>query len=195
MCLGDGPDVRMAAGAARGYRSDDVIRDLDGHRPDVGHGAYVDTSAVVIGRVVLGARSSVWPTAVIRGDTDLITVGEDTNVQDGAVLHADEGVPCTLGARVTVGHRAVVHGCTVGDEVLIGMGAVVMNRARIGAGSIIGAGALVPEGMEVPPGSMVVGLPARVVREVREGEREGVRHSAAHYVRMIDRHGGGARGE
>lgn len=178
----------MAAGPDPGYGAEAVIRDLDGHKPDVGRGAFVDESAVVIGRVSLGERASVWPTAVIRGDTDLIAVGPDSNVQDGAVLHADEGVPCTVGARVTIGHRAVVHGCTVEDEVLVGMGAVVMNRARVGAGSIIGAGAVVPEGTDIPPGSMVVGIPARVVRVTREAEREAIRLSAAHYVRMIDRH-------
>lgn len=167
-----------------------MLRDLDGHRPDVPPGAHVDPTAVVIGRVRLGARASVWPTAVVRGDTDDITVGEDSNVQDGAVLHADAGVPCRVGARVTIGHRAVVHGCVIEDEVLIGMGAIVMNHARIGTGSIVGAGAVVPERTQVPPGSMVLGLPARVVRPTTDAERESVRRSAAHYVAMIGRHRG-----
>lgn len=167
-----------------------MLRDLDGHRPDVAPGAHVDPAAVVIGRVRLGARASVWPTAVLRGDTDDISVGEDSNVQDGAVLHADAGVPCRVGARVTIGHRAVVHGCVIEDEVLIGMGAIVMNHARIGTGSIVGAGAVVPERTEVPPGSMVLGLPARVVRPTSDAERASVRRSAAHYVAMIGRHRG-----
>lgn len=163
---------------------------LNDHRPEVPPGAYVDDAAVVIGMVRLGRGASVWPTAVIRGDTDTITVGDGTNVQDGAVLHADEGVPCTVGARVTIGHRAVVHGCTIADEVLVGMGAIVMNHARVGEGSIVGAGALVPEGAEVPPGSLALGVPARVVRPTTDAEREAVRHSAAHYERMIGRHRG-----
>lgn len=172
-----------------GYRRP-VIRALQGHLPAVGEGAHVDDTAVVIGRVRLGARASVWPLAVIRGDTDDITVGDETNVQDGAVLHADAGVPCAVGARVTIGHRAIVHGCTVEDEALIGMGAIVMNRAVVGSGSIVGAGAVVPEGMEIPPGSMAVGVPARVVRRLSDAERDAVRASAAHYVHMIDVHRG-----
>jgi carbonic anhydrase/acetyltransferase-like protein (isoleucine patch superfamily) len=167
-----------------------VIRPLQGHTPALGDGAHVDATAVVIGRVSLGARSSVWPLAVIRGDTDRISVGDETNVQDGAVLHADAGVPCTIGARVTIGHRAIVHGCTVGDEALVGMGAIVMNRAVVGEGAIVGAGAVVPEGMEIPPGAMAVGVPARVVRRLSEQEREAVRQSARHYVHMADLHRG-----
>lgn len=167
-----------------------MLRDLDGHHPRLGVGAHVDPTAVVIGRVTLGPRASVWPTAVIRGDTDDIRVGEDTNVQDGAVLHADAGVPCTIGARVTVGHRAIVHGCTVDDEVLVGMGAILMNGVCVGGGSIIGAGSLLPEGTCVAPGSLVVGVPGRVVRTTTDAEREGIRRSAAHYVQMIGRHGG-----
>jgi carbonic anhydrase/acetyltransferase-like protein (isoleucine patch superfamily) len=171
-----------------GYRHPTVIRALGADAPHLGDGAHVDATAVVIGAVRLGARASVWPQAVIRGDTDRISVGDETNVQDGAVLHADAGVPCTVGARVTIGHRAVVHGCTVEDEALVGMGAIVMNGARIGTGSIVGAGALVPEGMEVPAGSMVLGVPARVVRLTTDAEREAVRRSAAHYVAMIGVH-------
>jgi len=167
-----------------------VIRTLNGRDPTIGDGAYVDDTAVVIGRVHLGPLVSVWPTAVIRGDTDLIAVGERSNVQDGAVLHADEGVPCTVGAGVTIGHRAVVHGCTIEDDVLVGMGAIVMNRARVGTGAIVGAGALVPEGAEIPAGSMAVGVPARVVRPTRDDERAAIRASAAHYVAMIGRHRG-----
>ena len=165
-----------------------VIRALSGQVPHLGPGAFVHEAAEVIGRVTLGARSSVWPRAVIRGDTEDIRVGEDTNVQDGAVLHADPGFPCTLGARVTVGHLACVHGCAVGDEALIGIGAVVLNGARIGAGSIVGAGAVVAEGVEIPEGSMVLGVPGRVVRPLSAGEREGLRASAARYVGMIEVH-------
>jgi carbonic anhydrase/acetyltransferase-like protein (isoleucine patch superfamily) len=180
----------MATDTARRYRPSSVIRTLNGRDPTIGDGAFVDETAVVIGTVRLGAHASVWPTAVIRGDTDLIAVGERSNVQDGAVLHADEGVPCRVGAGVTVGHRAVVHGCTIEDDVLVGMGAIVMNRALVGAGSIVGAGAVVPEGAVVPPGSMALGVPARVVRATTDAEREGIRRSAAHYVGMIARHRG-----
>ncbi len=130
----------------------------------------------------------MWPNATIRGDTDRITVGERTNVQDGAVLHADEGVPCSLGADVTVGHLACVHGCTVEDQVLIGIGAVILNGARIGSGSVIGAGAVVTEGTVVPPGSLVLGTPGRVVRETTAEQREAIVAGAAHYVAMIAVH-------
>jgi carbonic anhydrase/acetyltransferase-like protein (isoleucine patch superfamily) len=127
---------------------------------------------------------------VLRGDAEEIEIGAETNVQDGAVLHADPGFPCRLGARVTVGHLACVHGCVVEDGALVGMGAIVMNGARIGAGSIVGAGALVPEGADVPPGSMVLGVPGRVVRATTGDEREGALRSAARYVAMIEVHGG-----
>jgi carbonic anhydrase/acetyltransferase-like protein (isoleucine patch superfamily) len=165
-----------------------VIRALSGQVPRLGPGAFVHEAAEVIGRVTLGARSSVWPHAVIRGDTEDIVVGEGANVQDGAVLHADPGFPCTLGDRVTVGHLACVHGCTVEEESLIGIGAVVLNGARIGAGSIVGAGAVVAEGVAIPEGSMVLGIPGRVVRALGDAEREGLRATAARYVAMIEVH-------
>lgn len=165
-----------------------MIRSLPFGAPEIGPGAHVDDAAVVVGRVRLGARVSVWPTAVIRGDTDVISVGDDANVQDGAVLHADEGVPCTVGRGVTVGHRAIVHGCTVEDGCLIGMGAIVMNGAVVGTGSIIGAGAVVSEGTRVPPGSLVVGVPGRVRRPTTPEERDAIAASARHYVAMIARH-------
>ncbi len=176
----DRPDPRYPPGT--------VIRPLDGNAPHLDPGAFVHAAAEVIGRVSLGARSSVWPRAVIRGDTEDISVGEETNVQDGAVLHADPGFPCRLGDRVTVGHLACVHGCSVGDEALIGIGAVVLNGARIGAGSVVGAGAVVPEGVDVPAGSMVLGIPGRVVRATTEAEREGLRAGARRYVAMIEVH-------
>lgn len=176
--------------SARATLTDTVIRTLDGHAPHLSPGAFVHEAAEVIGRVRLGARSSVWPRAVIRGDTEDIAVGDETNVQDGAVLHADPGLPCRLGDRVTVGHLACVHGCEVGDEVLIGMGAIVMNGARIGAGSIVGAGAVVAEGVVVPPGSLVLGLPARVTRPLTDAERQGLAASALRYVAMIEVHRG-----
>lgn len=165
-----------------------MVRALGGHDPEISDGAFVHPGAWVIGRVRLGPDASVWPGAVLRGDTDWISVGAQSNVQDGAVLHADEGVPCTVGARVTIGHNATVHGCTLEDEVLVGIGAVVLNRARVGSGSIVGAGAVVPEGTEIPQGSMVLGVPARVVRPTTDEQRAGIEHSARHYVRMIEAH-------
>jgi carbonic anhydrase/acetyltransferase-like protein (isoleucine patch superfamily) len=154
---------------------------------------FIHDTAVVIGRVHLGDRASVWPTAVIRGDVEQISVGCDTNVQDGAVLHADPGMPCTVGDRVTIGHRATVHGCTVGDECLIGIGTTVLNGARIGSQSIIGAHALVPEGMEIPSGVLVVGVPAKVHRELTDKERAGLAAQAARYVANAARHAKEAR--
>ena len=153
--------------------------------------AFVHPAAIVCGDVTLGARASVWPTAVIRGDSAPIVVGEDSNVQDGTVLHVDRGVPCTIGARVAIGHRAIVHGATVEDDCLIAMGAIVLNRVRVGAGSIVGAGALCTEGMQIPAGSLVVGIPGRVLREVRPEERERIRNTVASYLDLQHRHRAG----
>ncbi len=153
---------------------------------------WVHPSAVVVGDVLLGVAVSVWPCAVLRGDSDRITVGGGTNVQDGAILHADPGVPCTIGAHCTIGHRAVVHGCTVEDDVLVGMGAIIMNRAVIGAGSIIGAGAVIPEGMVVPAQSLVLGVPGRIIRSVREEERRAQVAAARRYVERAHAHAQGA---
>jgi carbonic anhydrase/acetyltransferase-like protein (isoleucine patch superfamily) len=165
-----------------------VIQGLGGDIPQIGPGAFVHEAAVVVGRVTLGARSSAWPHAVIRGDIEAVTVGDETNVQDGAVLHADPGMPCVVGDRVTIGHRATVHGCTVADECLIGIGATVLNGATIGRQSIIGAHALVPEGMEVPEGVLVVGVPAKVRRELTQDERDGLVAQARRYVANAARH-------
>ena len=143
---------------------------------------YVADNAVVVGSVVLGHGASVWFNGVVRGDNDLITIGDGTNVQDAAVLHVDEGVPLTLGANVSVGHQAVLHGCTVEDGALVGIGAVVLNRAVIGRGSLVGANALVPEGKAIPERSLVVGSPARVVRTLTEEDAAGIERIARHYV-------------
>lgn len=137
---------------------------------------------------MLGDDVSVWPQTVVRADSDEIRVGDRTNIQDGCVIHVDGGVPCTIGAGVTIGHRAVIHGCRIADDVLIGMGAIVMNHCEIGAGSIVGAGALLTEHTVVAPGSLVLGAPARVVRPTTPQEQDGIRASAAHYVAMGVRH-------
>jgi carbonic anhydrase/acetyltransferase-like protein (isoleucine patch superfamily) len=150
--------------------------------------AYIHPEAVVCGDVTLGAHASVWPTAVIRGDSAPIVIGAATNVQDGTIIHVDAGVPCTIGARVAIGHRAIVHGATVEDECLIAMGSILLNRVHVGRGSIIGAGALCPEGMVVPPESLVLGIPGRVVRPTTAAERERIARTVESYLVMQERH-------
>ena len=146
-------------------------------------GAYwIAPTATVIGKVKLGEGVGVWFGAVLRGDGEPIVIGADTNIQEHAVLHTDPGFPVTVGAGCTIGHRAILHGCTIGDNVLIGMGAIVLNGARIGDDCLIGAGALVPEGREIPPGSLVLGMPGKVVRPLTADEIARNRASAAHYV-------------
>jgi len=144
--------------------------------------AFVAETAVVRGEVTIGPQSSVWFGSVIRGDTDRIQIGSGTNVQDLCVIHADAGVPCAIGDRVTLGHAAIVHGATVEDEVMIGIRATVLNGAKIGSGSIIAAGAVVTEGTEIPPGSLVMGIPGKVKCRVSDEQRERIRSAAAHYV-------------
>lgn len=143
---------------------------------------YVADNASVIGHVELKQQSNVWFNVVIRGDNELISIGEMTNVQDGSVLHTDVGFPLTLGTGVTIGHKVMLHGCTVGDYSLIGINAVVLNGAKIGKHCIIGANALVPEGMEIPDGSLVVGSPAKIKRQLSDMQKKMLEASAAHYV-------------
>ena len=145
-------------------------------------GAFVARSAVLVGEVSVGARASVWYGAILRGDLAPVIVGADSNLQDGAIMHVEVGVPARLGERVTVGHAAVVHAAFVEDECLIGIGAKVLSGARIGKGSIVGAGAVVKEGFEVPPGSLVLGVPARIVREVTPAESERIQGNWKAYV-------------
>lgn len=150
--------------------------------------AYIHPSAVVTGDVVLGARVSVWPTAVIRGDTDRIVIGDETNVQDGTIVHVDHGVPTTIGKRVGIGHRAIVHGATIEDDVLIAMGAVLLNNVHVATGSIVGAGAVCPEGMRIPPNSLVLGVPARVIRQTTEIERDRIRLTVESYLELQEQY-------
>lgn len=150
--------------------------------------AFIHPEAFVCGDVTLGARASVWPSAVIRADCAPITIGESTNVQDGVVIHVDPGAPCTIGARVTIGHRAIVHGATVEDDCLIAMGAIVLNGAVVGRGSLIGAGAVCGEGVIVPPNSLVLGVPGRVVRAMDDALRERIAHGVAAYLDLAERH-------
>jgi len=159
-----------------------TIYQLDKHLPHIAASAWIADSAEIIGDVVLGEDSSVWFGAVVRGDVARISVGAGSNVQDGSVLHADAGSPLVIGERVTVGHKVILHGCTIGDETLIGMGAIVLNGARIGKHCLVGAGALVTEGKTFPDGSMIVGSPAKVIRQLTPEHIEGLRHSAQHYL-------------
>jgi carbonic anhydrase/acetyltransferase-like protein (isoleucine patch superfamily) len=153
------------------------------HRPDlIDPTAYIAEGAVVLGDVSVGGESSVWFGAVIRGDSAPIRIGGQTNIQDGCILHTDEGFPCTLGDRVTLGHGAIVHGATVEDDCLIGMRAVVMNGAKIGRGSVVAVGSVVTEGTDIPPGSVAMGQPAKVKREVTDRDLARIRHAAEHYV-------------
>ncbi len=151
-------------------------------RPRLGKGVYLAKTAVVVGDVKLGDYSSVWYNAVLRGDINRIVVGHHTNIQDNAVLHLADEFPCLLGNYVTVGHSAIVHACKVGDEVLIGMGAVILDGAVIGKQSLIGANALVKQGMKIAPGSLVLGAPAKVVRRLTPKERAGLKYWATKYV-------------
>jgi carbonic anhydrase/acetyltransferase-like protein (isoleucine patch superfamily) len=159
--------------------------------PDIDPSVFIARGAVVLGDVRLGRDVSVWYGTVVRGDTDRITVGDETNLQDLTMVHADPGVPCRVGCRVTVGHRVILHGCTVEDGCLIGMGAIVLNGVRVGAGSVVAAGAVLTEGKEFPPGSLVVGVPARVIRPVDDALRSRIDHSWRHYVAQARRHHAG----
>jgi carbonic anhydrase/acetyltransferase-like protein (isoleucine patch superfamily) len=166
-----------------------------GSVPDIAPDAFVAPGATVVGAARLGAAGSIWYGAVVRADGDRIDVGERSNVQDGCVLHADPGYPVDIGAGVSVGHGAVVHGCTVEDDVLIGMGAVLLNGARVGAGSIIAAGAVVLEGTTVPPASLVAGVPGKVRRELTEEEVDGNRGNARRYVARAQEYARGDDGD
>ncbi|RUT29274.1 gamma carbonic anhydrase family protein [Arsenicitalea aurantiaca] len=161
---------------------------LGGHRIESAADAWVAPNAVVIGRVILKARASIWWNAVLRGDNEPITIGEGSNIQDGCVLHTDMGHPLTIEEDVTVGHLAMLHGCTIGAGSLIGIGAVVLNGARIGKGCLIGAKALIPEGKDIPDNSLVMGVPGRVVGEIDAARAEALRQSARHYVENAQRY-------
>jgi carbonic anhydrase/acetyltransferase-like protein (isoleucine patch superfamily) len=160
-----------------------AIYELDGISPQISASAWVADSAEVMGRVELAEDASVWFGVVIRGDTETIRVGKRSNIQDMSVLHADVGMPLVVGEGVTVGHKVMLHGCTIGDNSLIGIGAVVLNGAKIGKNCLVGAGALVTEGKEFADGSMILGSPARVIRQLTPEQIEGLRQSAQHYVK------------
>jgi carbonic anhydrase/acetyltransferase-like protein (isoleucine patch superfamily) len=165
-----------------------LIAGVGGKEPSIASGAFTAPTSVVIGDVTMAEGSSVWYHTVLRADCGPIVLGADTNIQDNCTVHVDPGFPVTVGARVSVGHNAVLHGCTVEDDVLVGMGATVLNGAHIGAGSLIAAQALVPQGMRVPPGSLVAGVPAKVRRELTDEEREGIKLNAAMYLELVKAH-------
>jgi len=165
-----------------------MIRPIQGTFPRLAPSCFVHEAAEVIGMVEIGAEGSVWPGAVVRADTERIRIGARSNVQDGVVMHSDPGFPCVVGQRVTIGHQACLHGCSVDDATLVGIGAIVLNGASIGSGSILGAGALVPEGAEIPPGVLAVGVPATVRRTTTVAEREDLIAQAGRYVDLIQVH-------
>ena len=166
---------------------------IDDHEPVCGGSVWLAPTASVMGRVQLADRVNVWFGAVIRGDNEPISVGEGTNIQDLAMLHSDWGAPLSIGANCTIGHGAIIHGCTIEDGSLIGMGATVLNGAKIGRGSIVGANALVPENRDIAPGSLVVGMPAKVVRSLDQATMDGLRAQAAGYVKNAVRFAAGLR--
>ena len=159
-----------------------AVYEVDGKTPQVDPTAWIAESAEVMGNVTLGPHASVWFGCVLRGDTESMAIGEGSNIQDLSVLHADHGQPLRVGKHVTVGHKVMLHGCSIGDESLIGIGAVVLNGARIGKHCLVGAGSLVTEGKQFPDGSMIMGTPAKVVRQLTPEQIEGLRQSAQHYV-------------
>ena len=164
-----------------------ALYQLDAHSPQLAPSAWVADNAQVMGAVTIAADASVWFGVTVRGDTETIEIGEGSNIQDGSVLHADVGKPLTIGKHVTVGHQVMLHGCTVGDECLIGIGAVVLNGAKIGKNCLVGARSLVTEGKEFPPGSLIMGSPAKVVRELTPEQIEGLRQSARGYMENAQR--------
>ncbi|QWD90569.1 gamma carbonic anhydrase family protein [Polynucleobacter sp. MWH-Braz-FAM2G] len=165
-----------------------AIFELDGNVPQLSEGAWVAESAEVIGKVELHQDASIWPKVVIRGDNDLIQIGAGSNVQDASVLHTDPGYPLMIGRGVTVGHQVMLHGCRIGDGSLIGIGAVILNGAKIGKNCLVGAGALVTEGKEFPEGSMILGSPAKAVKQLTSEQIKGIHDIAERYVQNAQRY-------
>jgi carbonic anhydrase/acetyltransferase-like protein (isoleucine patch superfamily) len=157
-------------------------------KPRIHETAFVHPAAILIGDVTLGPRTSVWPTAVLRGDVEPIEVADECTVQDGVILHSDPGFPVRIGKRVGIGHRATVHGSILEDDCLIGMGAILLTGCHVGTGSIIGAGAVCPEGMKVPPNSLVLGVPGRIIRQTTDDERGRIRLTSERYVELHQRY-------
>ena len=170
-----------------------AVFQLDELVPQIADSAWIADNAQVMGEVQMDAHSSVWFSSVLRGDSEKITIGEGSNIQDGSVLHADLGMPLNIGKYVSVGHMVQLHGCTIGDESLIGIGAIVLNGAKIGKNCLVGAGSLVTEGKEFPDGSMIMGSPAKAVRELTPEQIQGLRMSAKHYIENAHRYQSGLK--
>jgi carbonic anhydrase/acetyltransferase-like protein (isoleucine patch superfamily) len=165
-----------------------AVFSIDGIEPDRTSGfSWIAPTASVIGNVKIGSEVGIWFGCVIRGDQEAITIGDRTNIQDNCVFHTDPGFPVTVGKGCTIGHKAMIHGCTIGDNSLIGMGAIVLNGAGIGRNCLIGAGALIPEGKQIPDNSLVMGMPGKVIRQLDENAVQGLRNSADHYVQNARR--------
>ena len=170
-----------------------MIYALDDYLPQLGEHGFIAPDAAVIGQVVTGRDVSIWFNVVLRGDNDTITIGDGSNIQDGAVLHVDPGVPLSIGKRVTIGHKAMIHGCTIGDGSLVGMNAVVLNKAVIGKNCLIGANSLVTEKMQIPDGSLVLGSPAKVIKPIGEGAQAIIAAGVQSYIDKIDIYTAGLR--
>ncbi|BEP61009.1 gamma carbonic anhydrase family protein [Variovorax sp. V213] len=170
-----------------------ALYELDGVAPQLGTGAWVADSAEVIGNVQLGDNASIWFGAVLRGDNETMTIGRNSNVQDMSMLHSDPGSPLTIGENVTIGHQVMLHGCTIGDNSLIGIQAVVLNNAKIGRNSIVGAGSVVTEGKEFPDNSLIFGSPAKVMRTISDEDAARLRHGSEHYVNNAVRYAKGLK--
>lgn len=171
-----------------------MLMTFQSHTPQLASGVFVTEDAVVLGQVNIGAHSSVWYGCVVRGDVNTVTIGERTNIQDRTVVHVtSERFPTTVGHGVTVGHAAILHGCTVGDDVLVGMGAILLDDVEVLPGSVVAAGSVLPPGKRYPQGVLIMGSPARVVREVRSEEREQIKESATHYMALAEAHRGAVR--
>lgn len=165
-----------------------MIREWNGHRPRIDPTAYVHESAEVIGKVVIKKNASIWPNAVLRGDIEEIVIGDETNIQDNTVIHTDYGSPTILGKGISVGHSVILHGCTIEDDCLIGMGSIVLGRVTVEKECLIGAGALVSPGKTIPSGSLVVGVPAKVKRALEADEIEDIKRNTKDYLRLAEAH-------
>ncbi|TEB12344.1 gamma carbonic anhydrase family protein [Pelotomaculum propionicicum] len=162
----------------------------EGVEPVIDQTAFIAPGAVVIGKVRVGPQASIWYNTVVRGDYDQVSIGACTSIQDGSILHEHAGFPLFVGERVTVGHRVVLHGCTIEDDAYIGMGSIILNGARIGAGAVIGAGSLVLQGQDIPPGMLAMGAPAKVVRAIKEEELPRFRGAVGRYLNLAEKHRG-----
>lgn len=161
-----------------------MLKEFNGHKPDIAPSAYISDEAVIIGKVIVGKNASVWPGAVLRGDVEEIIIGEGSNVQDGVMIHTNYGIPTIIGGGVTIGHGAIIHGAAIDDDCLVGMGAVLLDGVKIGRGSIIGAGAIVTEKTEIPSGKLVLGIPAKIVRDTTADEISKIKANAEDYIKF-----------